>query len=183
MSATLVAAAAVASFGAAQVVAHGNTRTACKPGILTQAEVAKALRLPVAEVEMSPASSEGVPQVGGQPVYAGKDRQCDWGLTVNGHIGLGDGRASLYVFGSADDASAWFAAYTAAETRPACKAVSFPLATAACNQVGPFPGGVYPLFQAVQGRYVVWIHLIQKKLNLSTLQALAASVFRHAPQA
>jgi hypothetical protein len=169
----------VVALGSGYALAQPGARTACKPPIVTQAEVGKALHLSAALIEMQPAAPSGVPQVPGQPVYKARDLECDWGLVISGHIGIGDGRASLFVFGSDTDAAAWFAAYTANERRPACKPVVF--ATAACDQVGPFPGGVYPLFQALRGRYVAWIHLIEKKVSLVTLEALANDVFARAP--
>ena len=173
-----VIAAGLATLGAGQVSAHRDARAVCKPQILTQAQVAKALGFATVKIAMAPASPEGVPQVPGQPVHKAKEFECDWGLATSGHIGLEDGRASLFVFGSAAAATAWFTAYVSHE-KPACKPITF--AEAACDQIGPFPGGVYPLFQAVRGRNVVWIHLIEKRVKLATLEALANDVLAHAP--
>lgn len=179
--ASLVALAVLAAVGATGALAHRGAGF-CKPAILTQAEVAKAYGLPTKALEMSSAARSGVPQVPGGAVYTARERECDFDLHTAGHVGIGSGRASLFVFGSADDASAWFAAYTAHE-KPACKTVEFAGADAACYEPGRAPSGAYPLFQAVQGQYVVWIHVIQKKLDLAQVEALATDVFAHAATA
>jgi hypothetical protein len=48
---------------------------------------------------------------------------------------------------------------------------------------GPARGGTYPLFQVVQDRYVVWMHLIRRKLDLNVLRTLASDVLAHAATA
>lgn len=158
-----------------------STLGRCKPAILTQAEVAKTYGLPTKALEMTPAAPSGVPSVAGVTSKP-RERECDFDLHTAGHFGVGSGRASLFIFGSPDDASAWFAGYTAHE-KPACKTVPFTGADAACYEPGRAPGGTYPLFQAVQGPYIVWIHAIQKKLDLAQLEALATDVLARAPSA
>jgi hypothetical protein len=157
-----------------------DTQGACRPAIVTAAEVAKALGRPVAQIELSPLPTPTLPPVAGQPRFRAHGYECDWGLTTNGHIGLGDGRATLFVFASNTDALKWFRAYTARETPP-CRKKAFP--TAACSEPIAFPGGTFPLFQVVRGPYVAWIHLIQKRFDIGPLKALANDVFAHAPRA
>lgn len=162
---------------AAAALAGSTTSAAikpCKPLIISRAEIGHALGLAGAKIETQPASPEGVPTLAG---VSGHDYECDWGLVTSGHIGRGDGRASLFVFGSADDAGAWFNARITGE-RPACRTVAF--GDAACYQPGAFPGGTYPLLQVLQGQYVVWVHLIQRRLDLRVLRALAAAVLARA---
>ncbi len=177
------AAFAALALGATLVAPASGTPAAghCKPAILTQADVAKAYGLPSKAIEMTPAAPIGVPTVAGVASKP-RERECDFDLRTAGHVGPGSGRASLFVFASADDASAWFAAYTAHE-KPACKVVAFTGADAACYEPGRAPDGPYPLFQAVQGPYVVWIHLIQRKFDLEQIEALADGVLAHAQAA
>jgi hypothetical protein len=44
------------------------------------------------------------------------------------------------------------------------------------------PNGVFPQLQAVQGQFVVWVHMAQRKFNLRPLEALATKVLARAPQ-
>ena len=149
----VIAAGAVVSFWPGTSFAKHAAGATCKPPIVTRTEVAKAIDRPTVQVELSP-----LPSIGG----------------------YGDGRASLFVFASAPDAKRWFTAYTARETTP-CKKKTF--AAAACAEVLPYPAGAFPLFQAVQGRYAVWIHVVQKRVDLGALEALAGKVLAHAPRA
>ena len=165
---------AVAAAAGLAAVPSGAVIKPCKPMIVSRAEIGHALGLAAAKIETEPASPEGVPTLAG---ISGRDLECDWGLVTSGHIGRGDGRASLFVFASEEDASTWFTARIASE-KPACRPVTF--AETACYQPGAFPGATYPLLQALQGRYVVRIHLIQPKLNLHVLQALATAVLTRA---
>lgn len=167
----------VAATAAVVAAASSAAVKPCKPVILSRAEIAQALGLAAKKIETQPAAPEGVPTVAG---VSGTDYECDWGLVTSGHIGRGDGRASLFVFASAADAAAWFDARVAGE-KPLCRTVAF--ADAACYQPGKFPAATYPLFQALQGRYVVWIHLIQPRLDLSVLQSLAGAVLARADAA
>jgi hypothetical protein len=170
----------VAALWAGSGVAHRDVGRACRPAIVTAPEVARALGRPTSQIELAPLPSGRVPQVAGQKPFAGRLYECDWGITTNGHIGLDDGRASLLVFADDAEAMRWFTAYTAKEVPP-CTKKAFP--TAACSEPIAFPGGINPLFQVVRGKYVVWIHVIQKRFHIGPLKALANDVFAHAPQA
>jgi hypothetical protein len=157
--------------------AGARAARACKPTILTTSDVAAALHVRSATVSTVGVAPSAIPVAPGQGPYTGKTYACDWNLSNVTQMGFGEGRASVLVFATADDASSWFTAYTAAE-KPSCKQVSF--VVPACRQVVPVPSGVFPLFQAVQGDLVVWIHLRQRPFNLRTLEALATKVLARA---
>ena len=157
-------------------VVHGP----CKPAMVTIADIASATGFARTNLLTDPHPAGAIPPAAGMPTVAGKGYMCDWELVHWNEAGFGEGRVSLFVFASPDDASHWFSAYTAAE-RPSCKPVS--VTTPACVQVSPIsPTSAFPLFQSVQGQYVVWIHMKQRKLSLRTLEVLATKVLSRAPQ-
>ena len=169
----------IAAFWPGTTGARTSLRAACKPLILTPADVAGALGVPPAQVSMAPVASSGIPPVRGKPPFKGKTFECDWSLSAVSQLGFGEGRVSLFVFATAAEASRWFTAYTAGEAPP-CKKVSF--ATTACLEVSPVPSGVFPLFQALQDRIVVWVHMRQRPLDRRVLEALATKVLVRAPR-
>ncbi len=151
---------------------------ACTPAVVTAPGIAVALHVRRATVSTVGVTASSIPPVQGQGPFAGKVYACDWNLSNVSQMGFGEGRASVLVFTTADDAKSWFTAYTGAES-PACKSVSFTVP--ACRQVVTVPSGVYPLLQAIQGQYVVWIHMRQRPFDLRTLELLATTALARAP--
>ena len=174
----VMAAAGMAVFLPGTVVAQNAVRASCKPPIFTSADVAAALGVPTADVSLVPLAASGIPPVRGKPQFRGKTFECDWNLSSAGQSGFGEGRVSIFALTTPAEAKRWFTAYTAEEAPP-CKKVSFK--TPACVEILPLPYGVFPLFQAIQGRFVVWIHMKQLKLDLRPLEALVRKVFARAP--
>ena len=156
-------------WSAAGVAGHGP----CKPRIFTTANVGAALRIAAAKLLTVPLPSSPIPTVPGQAQVAGKMYECEWDLVHFNQAGIGEGRVSLLAFATPEDADAWFTAYTAQE-KPACKTIGF--TATACLAVAQATPGVFPLFQALQGRFVVWIHMKQRKLDPRPLESLALAV-------
>ena len=134
---------------------------------------------PAAKLVLVPLAPTGIPAVSGEPPFKGKTFECDWELASGSQTGIGEGRVSLYAFATPEEANSWFTAYVGGEAPP-CKKVTF--TTAACVEVVRVPGGVFPLFQATQDRFAVWIHAKQRKLNTGPLKTLAARVLARAPR-
>jgi hypothetical protein len=173
-------AAAVSTTVAGTALATHTTHAPCKPAIFTTADVSAATGYAVTNLVTVPHPPSGIPPVANAARIAGKTYECDWELVHWGEGGFGEGRVSVFVFASPDDANRWFTAYAAAETPP-CKQISF-ATTTACRQVSRLPNGVFPQLQAVQGQFVVWVHMAQRKFNLRPLEALATKVLARAPQ-
>lgn len=160
------------------LVAGTTARTSCKPPFLTSKDVGAALGAPSSKYGMVPLKSSAIPPVGSEP-FEGKTFECDFELTAGSQSGFQEGRASLYVFAAPAEAKRWFTASTASDD-PRCKKVSF--TTTACLQNVSSPPGVFPLFQAVKGSFVVWIHLKQLRLDSRPLKTLASKVLMRAPR-
>ena len=161
------------------VIAWSSKGASCKPPMFTKADVTATMGIPAAQLVLVPLAPSGIPPVNGEPPFKGKTFECDWELASGSQTGIGEGRVSLYAFLTAAEANRWFTAYVGSETPP-CKKVTS--ATPACVEVVRVPGGVYPLFQAIQDRFVVWIHAKQRKLNTRSLKALATKVLVRAPR-
>jgi hypothetical protein len=174
-----LAAAAIAAVAPASVFGVHAARAPCRPAIFTVADVAAATGYSRPNLRTVPHATGTITPAPGQAAPGGAAMVCDWELVHWNEAGFGEGRVSVFAFASPEDASAWFTAYTSAQT-PACKTVAF--TTSACIQVSPVPpSGAYPLFEAVQGQYVVSVHMKQRRFNLRPLKALAGRVLARAP--
>lgn len=164
----VLVAAAQASAGPPSQPAHG----ACRPAIVTVGDISAATGYARTNLLTVPHRAAAA--------ATGTAYVCDWELVHWSEGGWGEGRVSVTAFATPEDASAWFTSVTAAE-KPVCKPV--PYTATACVQISPIPpSGSYPFFQTVSDRFVVSIHMKQRRLNLRTLESLATRVLARAPQ-